>query len=156
MTNTQRIFMKNIKMLRESNGYKKSHIVTMFNMKNSYYRMIEEADDSQKVQPTLRFMTRLSALYNVPIYEFFKENINIHNCGTTENIELIFAKNLIIYRERKDWTTYRFAKEIGISNQYLYRLENGSARRLNFEFLERLANLLDIEVYQLFVPAQDN
>ena len=148
MTNTEKIFVTNIKMLRESKDLKIFNIATICNNSNGYCKSVENGGK----ELSLIFITKLSAFYNIPIYEFFKENINIHNCGSTENVEIIFAKNLIMYRKKKEWTTYRFAKEIGVTSQYLYKLEGGSARRLKFEFLERLASLLDAEVYQLFMP----
>jgi len=160
MTNTETRFVTNIKKLRELRNLKRINIAHIFNMQPFYYNQIEEGGK----EPTLRFITKLSAFYNIPIYELFKEDMNIYNQGITENVEDIFAENLILYRKKKEWTyrfapkkewtTYRLAKEIGVTSQYLYKLEKGTARRLKFEFLEKLASKLDIEVYQLFMPVQ--
>ena len=71
-----------------------------------------------------------------------------------EDTELraILAENIKKYRNRRAWSQQILAEKIGISANYLSVVENGKGWVTPLT-LVKLANTLDIEVFELFLPA---
>jgi len=68
------------------------------------------------------------------------------------NIREIFAENLKKNRRKRELTQEKLAEKANMSLQYLALLEMGR-KFPSGEMLDRLANALDIETYELLVVA---
>lgn len=68
------------------------------------------------------------------------------------NTEITLKKNLKRLREEKKLSGYMVAKKTGINATYYYRMEDLSKhQRPGFEILEKLAELYEVNVSDLFV-----
>lgn len=66
------------------------------------------------------------------------------------NLKITFGKNIKYYRFQKGFTQEQLAEKIDISTTYLSELERGM-HSLDFEKIERLSSILNVEPFQLFL-----
>lgn len=69
---------------------------------------------------------------------------------TAEELKLVFSENIKKYRNGK-FTQETLAEKIGVSSQNINDIE-GRRRFPRADTLVKIADALDVEVYQLFVP----
>ena len=69
-----------------------------------------------------------------------------------KNIKDIFSENLKYYRKQAGLTQDDFAKSVQTDPVYISYIENGK-RFPSIEYIERMAEILNIESYKLFLPA---
>jgi len=70
-------------------------------------------------------------------------------------IQLIIAKNIQYFRRLKDFSQSKLAEEVGMSSNYISHLEQG-IKSPSLETLWKIANALEIELYQLVLPPGGN
>lgn len=70
-----------------------------------------------------------------------------------QELRQLFSVNIKKYRNRRDWTQATLAKEIGVSTNFIYDIENGK-KWVSPLTLVKLAEALDIGVYELFKPEE--
>lgn len=71
-------------------------------------------------------------------------------------IKELFGRNLQFYRQKKGWTQEQLAEQIETEVRTVSRIENGSTAT-RFSIVEKIAELLDIEIFQLFMqPYEQN
>ena len=63
----------------------------------------------------------------------------------------LFSSNIKRYRSQKGWSQAKLAEKMGISTNYLSDIETGRGWVSTLSLI-KLANSLDIEVYELFKP----
>ncbi|MBR4600181.1 MAG: helix-turn-helix transcriptional regulator [Treponema sp.] len=68
-----------------------------------------------------------------------------------KDLKTIYGKNIKKFREEKNLTQAQLAEEIGIAEKYLSTLETCD-KWGSFDTLLALANALEIEPYELFLP----
>jgi transcriptional regulator with XRE-family HTH domain len=68
-----------------------------------------------------------------------------------KELRAVLAKNIKKYRNRRGWNQLRLSEEIDISANYLSAVETGKGW-VSPLTLVKLANVLDIEVFELFLP----
>jgi transcriptional regulator with XRE-family HTH domain len=68
-----------------------------------------------------------------------------------EKLRAVLAENIKKYRGRRGWNQLFLAEKIGISANYLSAVETGKGW-VTPQTLVKLANALDIEVFELFMP----
>ena len=77
--------------------------------------------------------------------------------GTLEGVSLLrqqFGRNLRRLRLQQDWTQEQMAERLGTSVNFLSFMERGM-KAPSFENLERIGEVLEVEVAELFrFPAQ--
>lgn len=59
------------------------------------------------------------------------------------------AENVKAFRVARGWTTYRLAKEAGLSTTYIDKVERGDAQRPSYDSLSRIADAVGVSVEQL-------
>ncbi len=69
-----------------------------------------------------------------------------------KNLKEIFSDNLKYYRKQAGLTQDDFAKVVGTDPVYISYIENGK-RFPSVEYIEKMAESLNIESYKLFLPA---
>jgi transcriptional regulator with XRE-family HTH domain len=69
-----------------------------------------------------------------------------------KNLKEIFSDNLKYYRKQAGLTQDDFAKSVQTDPVYISYIENGK-RFPSIEYIEKMANVLNIESYKLFLPA---
>ena len=69
------------------------------------------------------------------------------------NLRDLFSQNIKRYRQRKGWSQAKLAEKMGISTNYLSDIETKRGWVSPFS-LAKLANALDIEVFELFKPEE--
>ena len=69
-----------------------------------------------------------------------------------KNLKDIFSDNLKYYRKQAGLTQDDFAKSVQTDPVYISYIENGK-RFPSIEYIEKMANVLKIESYKLFLPA---
>lgn len=80
-----------------------------------------------------------------------KFDFHLQNASMTENdLKSIFSENIKKYRSGK-FTQETLAEKIGVSAQNINDIE-GKRRFPRTDTLVKIANALDVEVYQLFIP----
>jgi len=62
----------------------------------------------------------------------------------------ILANNIAYFRLKKGWTQEVFAEKLRTTITYLSSLENAK-RNIRIDYIEHIANTLDISVEQLFI-----
>lgn len=70
------------------------------------------------------------------------------------SLKSIFSSNLKFYRKQQDLTQAKFAKAIGTDPVYISYIENGM-RFPSIDFIEKMAEILGIESYRLFLPREN-
>jgi transcriptional regulator with XRE-family HTH domain len=65
------------------------------------------------------------------------------------NLRDLFSKNIKRFRQRKGWSQAKLAEKMNISTNYLSDIETGRGWVSPFS-LVKLANALEIEVFELF------
>ena len=73
------------------------------------------------------------------------------------NLRDIFAYNLKVKRQKCGFTQAKLAEKVGVSTHHIAMIE--IARHYpTLELVERIANTLDIEIYELFIvkPTPEN
>ena len=71
---------------------------------------------------------------------------------THKNLKKIFSDNLKYYRKQAGLTQDDFAKSVQTDPVYISYIENGK-RFPSIEYIEKMANVLNIESYKLFLPS---
>ena len=71
---------------------------------------------------------------------------------THKNLKEIFSDNLKYYRKQAGLTQDDFAKSVQTDPVYISYIENGK-RFPSIEYIEKMANVLNIESYKLFLPS---
>ena len=92
---------------------------------------------------------------NVKLNDGFKQTVKekINNkVMICKNLKDIFSDNLKYYRKQAGMTQGDFAKAIGTDPVYISYIENGK-RFPSIEYIEKMAEILNIESYKLFLPA---
>ena len=80
-----------------------------------------------------------------------KIKFHLQNASMTENdLKSVFSDNIKKYRSGK-FTQESLAETIGVSAQNINDIE-GKRRFPRTDTLVKIANALDVEVYQLFIP----
>ena len=80
-----------------------------------------------------------------------KIRIHLQNASMTENeLKSVFSDNIKKYRNVK-FTQESLAEKIGVSAQNINDIE-GKRRFPRTDTLVKIANALNVEVYQLFIP----
>lgn len=72
--------------------------------------------------------------------------------STNQNLKEIFSDNLKYYRKQAGLTQDDFAKAVNTDPVYISYIENGK-RFPSIEYIERMAEILKVESYKLFLPA---
>ena len=72
--------------------------------------------------------------------------------STNQNLKEIFSDNLKYYRKQAGLTQDDFAKSVQTDPVYISYIENGK-RFPSIEYIEKMAKVLNIESYKLFLPA---
>lgn len=65
-----------------------------------------------------------------------------------------FGKNLKYYRYAKCLTQAKLAEQVGVSVNYLGRLERGK-HSADFDVIEKIAKVLNIKPFELFLEPTD-
>ena len=65
----------------------------------------------------------------------------------------LLSQNIKLYRQRKGWSQAKLAEEVEISTNYLSDIERRKGWVSPFS-LAKLANALDVEVFELFKPEE--
>lgn len=71
---------------------------------------------------------------------------------TNQNLKEIFSDNLKYYRKQAGLTQDDFAKAVDTDPVYISYIENGK-RFPSIEYIEKMAKVLKIDSYKLFLPA---
>jgi len=80
-----------------------------------------------------------------------KFDFHLQNASMTENeLKVVFSDNIKKYRSGK-FTQETLAEKIGVSAQNINDIE-GKRRFPRTDTLVKIANALNVEVYQLFIP----
>ena len=61
----------------------------------------------------------------------------------------LLADNIAFYREEKNWTQEQLAEKLETTVRHLSNIENAKLNS-GIDFVERISNVLNIEIYQLF------
>lgn len=64
----------------------------------------------------------------------------------------IFRNNLKFYRNKQGFTQEKLSELTGISTDYLSEIERGK-KTPSFKRIDLIAKALNVEVYELFMPA---
>ena len=72
--------------------------------------------------------------------------------STNQNLKEIFSDNLKYYRKQAGLTQDDFAKAVNTDPVYISYIENGK-RFPSIEYIEKMAKVLKIDSYKLFLPA---
>jgi transcriptional regulator with XRE-family HTH domain len=67
------------------------------------------------------------------------------------DLRKILSTNIKLFRNRREWSQAKLAEELEISPNFLSEIETGKGW-VSPLTLVKLANVLDIEVYELFKP----
>ncbi|MDR0562209.1 MAG: helix-turn-helix domain-containing protein [Spirochaetaceae bacterium] len=70
-----------------------------------------------------------------------------------QELRQIFSVNVKKHRNRRNWTQAVLAKEIGVSTNFIYDIEN-CKKWISPLTLAKLAEALEVEVSQLFKPQE--
>ena len=70
------------------------------------------------------------------------------------NLRNLFSQNIKRYRQRKGWSQAKLAEKMEISTNYLSDIETKRGWVSPFS-LVKLANALEVEVYELFMPQEE-
>jgi len=70
-----------------------------------------------------------------------------------DNLRTLFSQNIKRYRNMKGWSQEKLAEKMEISTNYLSEIETGKGWVSPFS-LVKMANALNIEVFELFKPKQ--
>jgi transcriptional regulator with XRE-family HTH domain len=68
-----------------------------------------------------------------------------------QELRAILSANIKRYRNRKEWSQIKLAEKLDISANFLADIETGKSW-ISSLTLVKLANVLDISVYELFLP----
>jgi transcriptional regulator with XRE-family HTH domain len=71
--------------------------------------------------------------------------------NTEEELRMLFSRNIKRYRSRLGVSQLDFANDAGLSPTFLSAIESGK-KWVSPHTLLRLAKLLHVEVYELFIP----
>jgi len=71
---------------------------------------------------------------------------------TEDKLRAIVQTNIRRYREYRQWTQAQFAEKLDISINFLSDIENGK-KWISPASMVKFANVLNIEPYELFKPA---
>ena len=71
------------------------------------------------------------------------------------NLRTTFGKNVKYYRFQSKYTQEKLAEKINISPTYLSEVERGM-HSLDFDKIEKLCKILNIEPFQLFLPKKQD
>ncbi len=66
------------------------------------------------------------------------------------NLKQIFGKNVKYYRFQQKLTQSQLSEKIGVSDVHISRIETGACGT-EFEIIEKLCTVLNIQPFQLFV-----
>lgn len=95
----------------------------------------------------------------IPVYIFVKliaqysiqgKGMNIMNEAGLRNL---FSQNIKRYRQMKGWSQEKLAEKVEISTNYLSEIETERGWVSPFSLI-KLANALEIDVYELFKPQE--
>ena len=86
------------------------------------------------------------------IKQIAKSSIN-HKFNNVKNLKEIFSENLKYYRKQAGLTQDDFARSVQTDPVYISYIENGK-RFPSIEYIEKMAEVLKIESYKLFLPAE--
>jgi transcriptional regulator with XRE-family HTH domain len=68
-----------------------------------------------------------------------------------QELRRILSANIKLYRTRREWSQVKLAEKLDISANFLADIETGKSW-VSSVTLVKLANVLNIEVYELFKP----
>lgn len=68
-----------------------------------------------------------------------------------ESLRVIFGKRIRALREGRGWSQERLGKAAGLGGKYIGIIERGE-KTASFEAIEKLAEVLGVQCYELFVP----
>ena len=83
--------------------------------------------------------------------QLVKHSLN-KGLNKSKNLKEIFSENLKYYRKQAGLTQDDFAKSVQTDPVYISYIENGK-RFPSIEYIEKMAETLNIESYKLFLPA---
>ena len=95
----------------------------------------------------------------IPVYIFVKSIAQylIQGKGMSimdeANLRNLFSQNIKRYRQRKGWSQEKLAEKMEISTNYLSDIETKRGWVSPFS-LVKMANALEIEVFELFMPIE--
>jgi transcriptional regulator with XRE-family HTH domain len=69
------------------------------------------------------------------------------------DLRRVLSANIKLYRNRREWSQIKLAEKLDISTNFLADIETGKSWVSSLT-LVKLANVLDIEVFELFKPVQ--
>jgi transcriptional regulator with XRE-family HTH domain len=69
-----------------------------------------------------------------------------------ENIYNIIGKNIRKYRKSKGWTQRQLAEELLLSESFIAKLESITHQTISVDTLEQIANILNVDIRDLFNP----
>lgn len=67
-----------------------------------------------------------------------------------ENIYNIIGKNIHKYRKLKGWTQRELAEKLLLSESFIAKLESITYQTISIDTLEQIADILDIDIRDLF------
>ena len=65
------------------------------------------------------------------------------------NARNILANNIVYYRLQKGWSQEDFADKLGTTPTYVSNLENAK-RNTRIDYIDHIATVLNVELFQLF------
>jgi transcriptional regulator with XRE-family HTH domain len=68
-----------------------------------------------------------------------------------DDLRTIFGRRVRAFREGRGWSQEQLGKAAGLGGKYIGIIERGE-KNASFEAIERLAEALGVECYELFVP----
>ena len=73
------------------------------------------------------------------------------NINSKKNARNILANNIVFFRLENGWSQEDFADKLDTTVTYISSLENAK-RNSRIDYVEHIADVLGIEMYQLFKP----
>jgi transcriptional regulator with XRE-family HTH domain len=70
-------------------------------------------------------------------------------------ITKVLAKNVTTLRESKHWTASELARQVGVSRQAIFNIEN-ELSWITLDKVEKLAQVFGVEQHELFKPHKEN
>ena len=74
--------------------------------------------------------------------------------GDTLELKIILAKNIKYYRYKKKFTQEHLAECLGVSANYIGRLERGQHNPA-LDVKDKIATILEVQPFELFVERKD-
>lgn len=157
------MFSDNLKKLLKEKGLSQSELANLLNTsRQNVYQWI-----NGKTTPRPDMLQKIAKILDVNIGSLLEEksfqekhskgNTNKPKTHTKEKTSLrdILSSNVKYYRRQAELTQADFAKAIGTDPVYISYIENGQ-RFPSVDFIEKMAEILDIDSYRLFIPRNLN